>query len=214
MDEQLNHIDFFDRAMYDAENNFSNILHEIDPDMQMRMNIPDCQIIPGDELHRFSTSLQNNFSCMSFNVASLKENFLSFQINITDHFAPTVIGLCETKLTNELQDLYNLPGYNLFTNNNLSNKGGVCLFINNRLTVVPKPELTFIRPGIETIFVDIFSDNEVKTVGMVYRRASEISVDNFSEIMSELLSSVDLAHNKVYVMGDFNGGGSLRATSR
>jgi hypothetical protein len=204
MGDDINNIDLFDRAMHDAGNNFSNILYEIDPDMQMRMNIPVCQIIPGDELSLHSNSLLNNFSCMSLNVASLKENYTSLQVNITDHFSPTVLGLCETKLTDELQDLYNLPGYNLFTNNNMSNKGGVCLFINNRLTVVPKPELSFIRPGIETIFVDIFSDNEIKTVGMIYRRATEISIEHFSEVMNEIFSGIDVAHNKVYVMGDFN----------
>ena len=161
MEEQVINIEFFDRAIYEIENNFNNVLHEIDPDLQMRMNIPECQKIPGDELPRHSASLRNNFTCMALNIASLKENFLSLQINITDHFAPTVLGLCETKLTNELQDLYNLSGYNMYTNNNMSNKGGVCLFINDRLTVVPRPELSFIRPGIETLFVDIYCDNEV-----------------------------------------------------
>ena len=204
MEEQVINIDFFDRAIHEIENNFNNVLHEIDPDLQMRMNIPECQIIPGDELPRHSASLSNNFTCMALNISSLKENFLSLQINITDHFAPTVLGLCETKLTNELQDLYNLSGYNMYTNNNMSNKGGVCLFINDRLTVVPRPELSFIRPGIETLFVDIYCDNEVKTIGMVYRRASEISVENFSLEMNEIFGGIDVAHNKVYIMGDFN----------
>ena len=138
MEDQINNIDFFDRAMHDIDNNFNNVHHEVDPDLQMRMNMPECKIISGHELHLHSNSLQNNFTCMALNVASLKENFLSLQINITDHFAPSVLGLCETKLTNELQDLYNLPVYNLYTNN-MSNKGGVSLCINNKLTVVPKP---------------------------------------------------------------------------
>jgi len=86
----------------------------------------------------------------------------------------------------------------------MSNKGGGCLCINNKLTVVPKPELPFIRPGIETIFVDIYFDCEIKTVGMVYRRASEISIDNFSVELNEIFSNIDIAHHKVYIMGDFN----------
>ena len=117
---------------------------------------------------------------MALNVASLKENFLSLQINITDHFAPSMLGICETKLIKELQDLYNLPGYNLYTNNKMSNKGLVCLFINNRLTVVTKTERSVIRLGIEIKFVDIYFDNEVKTIRMVNQRASEISLEDFS----------------------------------
>lgn len=66
-----------------------------------------------------------------------------------------MLGLSETKWTIEFQ--------------------GVLLFANNMLTVAPKHELSFIRSGIKTIFADIFfCDNEVKTMGKIYRRASEI----------------------------------------
>ena len=33
------------------------------------------------------------------------------------------------KMTNEIETLYNIAGYNMFTNNNQSNKGGVALYI-------------------------------------------------------------------------------------
>ena len=196
--------DFFDHAFQDDHNNFTTILQEIDPDLNSNTNIAECSIIPGDEIHHFSNSLRNNFSCMSLNIASLKENYLNLQLNIIDQFAPSVLGLCETKITDELEGLYHLSGFNLYANNNRSNKGGVCLYINDRLTVVPKPNLSFIRPGIETLFVDIYSDNEIKTVGVVYRRASEISIDDFTEEMNAIFNEINFAHNKVYIMGDFN----------
>ena len=54
MEDQIHNIDFFDRTMHDIDNNFTNVLHEADPDLQMRMNIPECQIFSGHELHLHS----------------------------------------------------------------------------------------------------------------------------------------------------------------
>ena len=55
---------------------------------------------------------------MSLNICTLKSNFLNLQLEITDHFYPSVIGICETKITDEIETLYNIAGYNMFTNNN------------------------------------------------------------------------------------------------
>lgn len=113
MDDQINILEPFDPAMHYGGNNFSNFLEAADPDLQMGLNIPDSQLITGDEFHQHTNSLLNNFTCVSLNIASLIENFFSLQIYITHQFAPTVLELSETKLTNELQESYSLPGFNL-----------------------------------------------------------------------------------------------------
>ena len=77
---------------------------------------------------------------MSLNICSLKSNFLNFQLEIADHFRPSVIIICETKMTNEIETLYNIAGYNMFTNNNQSNKGGVALYVKNSIYVTVKPQ--------------------------------------------------------------------------
>ena len=81
---------------------------------------------------------------MSLNICSLKSNFLNLQLEITDHFRPSVIGICETKINNGIETLYNIAGYNMFTNNNQSNKGGVALYIKNSIPVMVKPVQTII----------------------------------------------------------------------
>ena len=58
----------------------------------------------------------------------------------------------------------------MFTNNNQSNKGRVALYIKNSIPVTVKPEQTFIRNGIETIFVDLNTPSGIITVGFVYKR--------------------------------------------
>lgn len=99
--------------MHPDQINLSTVLQEIDTDLNVNMNIAECNIIPGVELHHYPNSLWNYFCCMPFNIARLKEDYLSLQINLTDHFTPSVSGICENEMTNELQDLYNFPGYNL-----------------------------------------------------------------------------------------------------
>ena len=71
------------------------------------------------------------------------------QTKITDNFRPSVIGLCEIKIDSNIEQLYNLAGYNLITNNNQLNKGGLAFYIESNIPVTIKPEQTFIRNGIE-----------------------------------------------------------------
>lgn len=51
--------------------------------------------------------------------------------------------------------------------------------------------------------MDIYCDDEGKTIGMVYRRAYDISMQNFPLEFNEIFISIHVAH-KVYTMGDFN----------
>ena len=115
---------------------------------------------------------------MSLNICSLKSNFLNLQLEITDHFRPSVIGICETKITNEIETLYNITG-GLLTNNNQSNKGGVALYIKNSIPLMVKPAQTIIRNGIETIFADLNTQSGIITVVLVYKRSVDISTENF-----------------------------------
>ena len=102
-------------------------------------NINDFNHITDIDRYRNNVNLQSNcfnvdpsnllqipladyiFSLMSLNICSLKSNFLNLQLEITDHFRPSVIGICETKMTNKIETLYNIDGYNMFTNNNQYN---------------------------------------------------------------------------------------------
>ena len=143
------------------------------------------------------------FSCLSLNVSSLKKHFLTLQTEITDNFRPSVIGLCETKIYSNIEQLYNLAGYNLITNNNQLNKGGLALYINSNIPVTIKPEQTFIRNGIESIFAELTTTNGIIVVGLIYKRSIDISTEKNSVALEPLISSLD-PRVKTYIMGDFN----------
>lgn len=84
-----------------------------------------------------------------------------------------------------------------------SNKEGACLVRKDGLTDVPRPELSFIRSRID-LFFNIYCENEVKTIGMVHHRASEISLEVFSLEMYDIFSGLDVAYDKECVMGYCN----------
>ena len=130
--------------------NFNNInVHKtVDPEHNHDFQLQNCiNVDPNDLL--INQLSATTFSCLSLNVSSLKKHFHTLQTEITDSFRPSVIGLCETKIDSNIEQLYNLAGYNLITNNNQLNKGGLVRYIKSNIPVTIKPEQTFIRNGIE-----------------------------------------------------------------
>ena len=90
-------------------NNFNNIndfnhLIDIDPDRNNINQQPNCFNVDPSNLLQIPLA-DNIFSVMLLNICSLKSNFLNLQLEITDHFRPSVIGICQTKITNEIETL-------------------------------------------------------------------------------------------------------------
>ena len=77
------------------------------------------------------------------------------------------------------------------------------LYVKNSIHVIVKPVQTFIRNDIETIFADLNTPSGIITVGLVYKRSGDISTENFSIALEEIISSLD-PNIKTYIMGDFN----------
>lgn len=105
MEEQIHNTDFFDRAMHDSDNNFHNVFLERDPDLQILMNSPIGQIIHGDELLHHSNLLGQKCTRMSWNIATLRDHFLSLQTKKADYFAPSMLALYETKSTHDYRTI-------------------------------------------------------------------------------------------------------------
>ena len=150
---------------FNNNNDFYRLI-DIDPYRNNVNQHPNCFNVDPSNLLQIPLA-DNIFSVMSLNICSRKSHFLNLKLEITDHFRPSVIGICETKITNEIETLYNIAGYNMFTNNNQSNKSGVALYIKNSIPVMVKPAQTIIRNGIETIFADINTPSGIITVGLV-----------------------------------------------
>ena len=71
-----------------------------------------------------------------------------------------VIGLCETKLSDDTAKSYSLKNFNFYANNVTTNKGGVCLYVRNKYPCNLKPDLCIRKDYFETIFVDCWFNNK------------------------------------------------------
>ena len=115
-----------------------------------------------------------------------------------------IIGFCESKLTNDIENLYSLPEYTMFTNNTSRNSGGVALYAHNKYSVIERNDLTVKNESIETIFIEILN-NEGKdvVVGILYRRP-HTDLNLFFNSLNNILSIINEEHKLCYILGDFN----------
>ena len=72
----------------------------------------------------------NSFSICSHNLNSLLKNFESFIDEIVNF---DVIGVCESKLTESIEELYIIPDYKMFTNSNTRHCGGLVIYVKDKL---------------------------------------------------------------------------------
>jgi len=80
------------------------------------------------------------------------------------------LSFCETKLTTDIQHLFNVPNYNAYTNNLSRQSGGVALYVRNWHDSQLRPELTIMEHCLETLFIEIKNQEVNLVVGVVYRR--------------------------------------------
>ena len=127
-------------------------------------------------------------------------NFISEIVPSNDKFL--AIGLCETKMTNATQRVYNIDGYKQYANNISSKMGGVCLYISENYSSKRLNNLCVATIFFESVFVEV-SIGKLNSVivGMVYRRPGTTK-DDFLKKLDEILSIIN--GRRCIVMGDIN----------
>ena len=161
--------------------------------------IPECSYIDGN----VAPDTRNMFNVMSFNINSCNTNFTRFQVELLQGIGLyDVIGLCETHLTDDVEQLYQLDNYTLFTNNCRSDKGGVCLYVSNRYFARVRHDLCIMMDHFETVFIEAeFNGNKV-ILGMVYRR--DLDFQQFLNDFEGVLEKTNSERLPCIIMGDFN----------
>lgn len=125
----------------DAQNN------DIDPDYylvnSLNYKYPSCKyFFPNTPEVQLPT--KNSFTLICHNINSLPLHFEEFSEECLCPYASNfdIIGLCETKLTNDIEQLYSIPNYTFITNNFTRNSGGVAMFIKSRYKYLIRYDLT------------------------------------------------------------------------
>ena len=71
------------------------------------------------------------------NICSLPRHFDDFSYLVKNDLSSgfDVLALCETKLINDIECLYNIDSYSLFTVNRTRNSGGLAIYVKNILPI-------------------------------------------------------------------------------
>ena len=119
-----------------------------------------------------------------------------------------VIGIRETWLKEDNCGLYDIPGYHYKEKHRPSIVGGgVAIYVKDVMSFIPREDLSVFNDLVEMVFIEIYGGDltggKNVIVGEVYRPPGQ-DLNEFNQIMQELLEKVQKENKICYVMGDFN----------
>ena len=213
-DLQFDHFNLtnLNKKVYNQFNyNFDNFLSETDPnnfffDFQDKL---DSKYYFSDSLIDLNKNLynENSFSIVSFNINSLPKNFENFVNDILtdkDKNNSSIIGICESKLTNDICNLYDIPNYNMFVNNNTRQSGGLVLYVDNKIVnAFERKDLLRKTNCIETLFIEFEFNSHICLCGIIYHRPNS-SKPEFLRELNVILETINSENKKTFLFGDFN----------
>ena len=210
----LNHIDkmkfdqFNFNIDYSAEITDANI--DNDPNLNFfknDLNITDStKYVFEDDLNLNSNMDKNILSICSFNVNSLSKNLEEFKYTFMHDHKFSIVGFVETKITQDIENLFSIDGYEMYHNSHMRNSGGVSMYISNDfLGHFERKDLRKSNKHIECIFVEIPIVNQSKNiiVGNIYHRPNSSGIDFIKEF-TDILNEIVKENKKIYLIGDFN----------
>ena len=179
---------------------------ESDPDLfftnELNINLPSSLYVQSDafKIQKFD----NNLTIFNWNSVSVPENFqlvrnLYFQQNL-----PDILAICETRLSDEIADVYNIPEYDLHVTCRNRNGGGVLLFMKRSLESCLLKEFSYLQNDIEIVACEFSEGGGKSFIASIYRTPSGDENVFFSKL-EQLLE--DLQHKNfkyIYLVGDFN----------
>lgn len=197
--QDINDLDIFKTGdSYNSDLSVNNLYTRLS-----HINFPRSEYI---YLDNDSLPDNNAITILTQNIRSTPTNFQYFTDTVLSNITTkcSVLGFTETRLSSHLTSLYQLPGYNMYTNCRNTHGGGVALYVSNSLHSTPLDEFSKIDTFIECIGVDSYIMNKKSLLICIYRSPRGNIVD-FLNTLTEMLS---LAHDKkyqeIFIFGDFN----------
>ena len=111
----LDHINIRPQPLYTIERLDTIVYNNDSEDDDFIFNV-DCNYVEPFQLKDAITA--KDLSITSFNIRSMFQNFNNFKTEILYSGAKLdIFGLCETHLTETIQELYMVPNYNFYSTN-------------------------------------------------------------------------------------------------
>ena len=149
----------------------------------------------------------NAFSILNCNIRSLQANMDNLINMLSELYFPlSVIGLTETKLKTDQEGIFNIniPGYSFLSQPSLSNAGGVGVFVKNGISYSCRHNLSSVKEGYESLWIEIQSDAEHNIIcGIIYRHPHG-NLDNFMAHLNSVIEKIHRENKYCVLLGDFN----------
>ena len=200
-------IDQLDNILFDQFSNDRNNL-EVFPDNNYYNSfcnsINQCKYILPEQINDETNNAF--FSCCHININSVPKNLSNFQIECLDGNSGgfDVVALCETKLTSDIEHLYDINNYTRYYNSKSRKSGGVALYIKNEIKKqILLGDFTRCSDTIESLFVQMEINNQKVICGVIYHRPGS-SHNEFINELNLILNELMKECKYIYIMGDFN----------
>lgn len=113
--------------------------------------------------------------------------------------------LCETKLDDNIDNLFNIKNYNHVSINRNRHGGGIRIYFKDSFNVDVIEELSFIGVSHESLFVKVLIENYGNVqIGCIYRPPNHSLSDFNNYIENDFMSNELIVNNKTLICGDFN----------
>ena len=167
-----------------------------------------CQYYFNDTFNRnfLLESDNTEFSIFHLNSQSLSAKYL----DISDYISTlqhkfSIYAFTETWFKPMVSSLYNMSGYSFIHKSRDTRRGGgVCMYIDSKLSYQERDDLTFSNDSIDTLFVEISRKGQKNIiVGVVYKPPNFDS-DIFNGMLEKCVSAIAKEKKDCYIVGDFN----------
>ena len=118
----------------------------------------------------------------------------------------SIAGLTETKLKIDQEEILRniIPGYNFLSQPSLSNAGGVGVFVKNGISYSCREDLSSVKEGYESLWIETQNDAEHNTICGIMHRHPHGDLDSFMIHINTVIEKIHLENRYCVILGDFN----------
>lgn len=114
-----------------------------------------------------------------------------------------IVEFCETRLTQDIEQLYKWEGYSMFTINRNRYGSGVCLYVKEQIASIVRNDICLMDENIETLFIEAAYQHTHVLVGVIYRRRNA-NLCQFLSMPEKILRDLAITGKACVILGDFN----------
>ena len=162
-----------------------------------------------EEFHNFHSNSLNQFSILHLNIRSIKIFFENFKLFLNSiNFTFSVICLSETwwnDLATIQKSLFELPSYKSNHQARGDHKSeGVSIYVHKSLDFKIRPDLSINNVDIESLTIEILSDNKRNMLVNALYRPPNGQIEPFEAFLNNILSKIKTSNKLFHIAGDFN----------